>query len=232
MHPEYLFNNDTQDISRRVSELATANEPLLRAHCQEVSHQVDTSSLCLQRDCAAAVNDTNAVLSIIGESLNSLSQSLAQKSGVFRTQDGKASFPTVCRTVVQIEEARGRLLACISTLSQLRGRIASSVAEFNRALHFLSLAERAVPKRVRGEYAEFIARTKDAYARLTAWDANLREAQMTYMTIMEQHLPAFMQNMRTAADFNHAGEGLDGAGIRSLCFALSVVLSRLPNVSF
>ncbi len=232
MHPEYLYNNDTQDISRRVSELATSNEPLLRTHCQEVSHQADTSSLCLQRDCAAAVNDTNAVLSIIGESLDALSRSLAQKSGVFRTQDGKSSFPTVCRTVVQIEEARGRLLGCISALAKLRGSIASSVAESNRALHLLSLAERAVPTDMQGEYAEITACIREAYARLTALDVALREAQTTYMAIVEQHLPAFMQNLRAAADFNHAGEGLDGAAIRSLCFALSVVLSRLPNVSF
>lgn len=232
MHPEYLYNNDTQDISRHVSELATSNEPLLRAHCQEVSHQADTSSLCLQRDCAAGVNDTNSVLSIIGESLESLSQSLAQKSGVFRTQDGKADFPTVCRAVVRIEEARGHLLACIATLSQLRHSIASEVAKANRVLHMLSLAESAVPEDVRGEYTESTARIKSAYARLMALDVALCEAQTTYMTIVESHLPVFMERLRAAADFNHAGQRLDGAQIRSLCFAISVVLSRLPKVSF
>ena len=232
MHPEYFYNSETQDISRRVSELATSNESLLRAHCQEVSHQADTSSLCLQRDCVTGVNDTNSVLSIIGESLDALSQSLAQKSGVFRTRDGKADFPTVCRTVVQIEEARGRLLACIATLSQLRHSIASEVAKVNRALHLLSLAERAVQEDVRGEYTEITARIKTAYARLTAVDVALCEAQTTYMAIVESHLPTFMERLRAAADFNHAGEGLDGAEIRSLCFAASVVLSRLPKVSF
>ena len=232
MHFEYLYNNDTQDISRRVSELAASNEPLLRAHCQEVSRQADTSSLCLQRDCAAGVNDTNAVLAIIGESLGSLSQSLAQKIGVFRTQDGKTDFPVVCRTVVRVEEERGHLLESISSLAQLRRAIASSVAEANRALHLLSLAEGAVPKDLRGEYAQSTACLKAAYVRLTKSDTALREAQIAYMEIVEKHLPVFMQRLRAAADFNHAGEGLDGAAIRTLCFEASVLLSRVPNVSF
>ena len=99
MHPEYLYNSDTQDIHRRVSELAAADEPALRAHCQEVSRQTDTSSLSLARDCAKKVNDANATLSIIGESLQALSQALAGNAGVFRTQSEKAHFATVCHTI-------------------------------------------------------------------------------------------------------------------------------------
>ena len=124
MHPEYLYNNDTQDISRRVSELAASNEPALCAHCQEVSRQTDTSSLSLAKDCADRVNDANATLSIIGESLQKLTKSLLQNAGVFRTQNGKKDFSAVCRAVTQIEEARRRLLAQICALSAARSAIA------------------------------------------------------------------------------------------------------------
>ena len=88
MYPEYLQNSDTQDMVRRVSELALSDEPALRAHCQEVSRQTDTSSLCVGKDCIAQVNAANRELAIIGKSLQELSQLLSQSAGVFRTQDG------------------------------------------------------------------------------------------------------------------------------------------------
>ena len=188
MHPEYLYNNDTQDISRRVSELAASNEPALCAHCQEVSRQTDTSSLSLAKDCADRVNDANATLSIIGESLQNLTKSLLQNAGVFRTQ--------------------------------------------NRGRHLLSLAMGAVPVHARTPYAESTERIKVAYARLTSLDAAAGEAQVFYMTAVERHLPAFMERVRVAADFNHGGEALDAGAIRTLCGELLVVLNRAPKVTF
>ena len=90
MHFEYLFNNDTQEISQRVSELASSNEPALRAHCQEVSRQTDTSSLALQEDCIAKVNAATAILQKISVLAEELSKSLMRNSGVFGVQNGQA----------------------------------------------------------------------------------------------------------------------------------------------
>ena len=232
MHPEYLYNNDTQDISRRVSELAASNEPALCAHCQEVSRQTDTSSLSLAKDCADRVNDANTTLSIIGESLQNLTKSLLQNAGVFRTQKGKKDFSAVCRAITQIEEASRRLLAQICALSATRSAIASCVAEANRGRHLLSLAMGAVPVHARTPYAESTERIKVAYARLTSLDGIRGEAQAFYMTAVERHLPAFMERVRVAADFNHGGEALDAGAIRTLCGELLVVLNRAPKVTF
>ena len=232
MHPEYLYNSDTQDICRRVSELAAVDEPALRAHCQEVSRQTDTSSLSLARDCATRVNDANATLSIIGERAKKLSQALSAAAGVFRTQSGKEHFATVCRTVTSLEEERLHLLSHIAALSELCSAIASSVAEANRALHFLSLAKSAAAEGVRPFYSESTERIQAAYARLTALDGAIREVQAFYMSAVECHLPAFMQRICAAADFNHGGEALDGAAIRSLCSELLILLGRVPSVAF
>ena len=232
MYPEYLLNSDTQDICRRVSDLAASNEPTLRAHCREVSRQTDTSSLSLQADCVTKVNDTRAVLSIIAKELEEFSHVLAEGAGVFRTRDGKSDFPTVCRAVTRIETERLHLLECITALTGMRRKIASSVAEANRVLHLLSVAGRAVPEDVRAHYTAFTEITKVAYGRLTELDIALREAQGFYMTMVESHLPAFMERLRTAADFNHAGEALDRGAIRALCSELQILLSRTSNVSF
>ena len=232
MHPEYLLNNDTQDISRRVSELALSNEPALCAHCQEVSRQTDTSSLSLAEDYASKVNDANATLSIIGESLQKLSKSLLQNAGIFATQGGKAVFSAVCRAVTQIEKARRQLIAQVGALSGIRSAIASCVAEANHARHFLSLATRSVLAEARAPYTESTERIKVAYERMIAIDSATGEAQDFYMTLIERHLPSFMAGIRTAADFNHGGEALDASAIRALCSEMLLLLNRAPKVAF
>ena len=232
MHPEYLLNNDTQDISRRVSELALSNEPALCAHCQEVSRQTDTSSLSLAEDYAAQMNDANATLAIIGESLQELSRSLLQNAGVFRTQSGKAGFSAVCRAVTRIEEARRQLIAQVGALSGMRFAIAAGVAKANHARHLLSLAARAVLAEARAPYTESTERIKVAYERMLAIDSATGEAQSFYMAFIERHLPSFMAGIRAAADFNHGGESLDTGAIRALCGEMLLLLNRVPKVAF
>ena len=232
MHPEYLYNNDTQDIAQRAEELATCNEPALREHCQEVSRQTDTSSLCLQKDCAVQVNAAGGILSIIEEHLRKLSQLLLQNAGVFCTQNAKADFSLVCKTVTALEEERLRLLSLVGELTQSRRVIAQAVAKANQALHLLSLAKCAVGEDVRQFYAEEAERIRISYDRLTELDADIREVQNFYMTFLESHMPAFMKRLREAADFNHAGEALDSSAIRALCGELFILCERVSNVSF
>lgn len=232
MHPEYLYNNDTQDIAQRVGELATRNEPALREHCQEVSRQTDTSSLCLQKDCAMSVNDAGGILSIIEEHLRKLSQSLWKNAGVFRTQNAKADFSLVCKTVTALEAERLRLLSCVGELTHMRRAIAQAVAKNNQALHLLLLAKCAVGEDVRRFYVEEAERIRISYERLTALDADIREVQVFYMTFLESHMPAFMKRLRESADFNHAGEALDSSAICALCGELFILCERVPNVSF
>ena len=232
MQIEYLYNNDTQEINQRVCELATSNEPALRQHCQEVSRQTDTSSLCLQKEVAGSVECANAVISAIAKQLENLSQSLLENAGVFRTRDGKSDFPMVCRATVRIEEERLQLMRCISALTQIRRNLASEVAKANRILHFLSLAARAVSQDLYEQYTQITKDTQEAYERLTSLDAPLCSAQDFYMSVVERHLPAFMEQLRTAADFNHAGQGLDRRAIRALCSELLLLFNRRPNVSF
>lgn len=232
MHLEYLFNNDTQNISRSVSELAASNEVALRAHCQEVSRQTDTSSLSFGQVCVTKVNDVNVPLSIMRESLQELSNALAENAGVFRTQNGKADFVTVCRMVTKIEEERAHLLTQIGALSTTRFAIASHVAEANRARHLLSLATSAVSEDVRHHYTAYTECIKHAYGRLTALDGALHSAQEFYMAMIERYIPAFMQKLRAVADFNRAGEALDRGAIRALCEEFLVLFGRLPNVAF
>ena len=232
MHFEYLFNNDTQEISQRVSELASSNEPALRAHCQEVSRQTDTSSLAVKEECLSKASDANAILEAMKNISNTLSRSVSQTTGVFGVQNGKEIFPTVCRAIVQIEEERQRLLIAVANLTHLRHKIASCVAETNQVLHFLSLAKGAVPEELRSDYAEAIGRAQTAYERLKNADSALGEAQNFYMTFIEKHLPAFMERLRAAADFNHAGAELDGAQICALCKELLILQNRIPNVVF
>ena len=178
------------------------------------------------------MNDANATLSIIGESLQKLSKSLLQNAGVFGTQNAKKDFSAVCRAVTQIEEARRQLLMQVCALSAVRSAIASCVAEANRGLHLLPLAMGAVPVHARTPYAESTERIKVAYARLTSLDGAIGEAQAFYMTAVERHLPAFMERIRNVADFNHGGEALDAGAIRTLCGELLVVLNRAPKVTF
>ena len=232
MYPEYLFNNDTQDMSRRVRELAAKDEPTLRAHCIEVSRQTDTSSLAVKEECIAKTDNAKAIFANLKRITEGLSAALASRADIFRARSGKEDFSTVCRAVTQIEEERQRLLFAIGALSQVRQSIAAAVAEANRALHLFSLAGRAVPEDARAHYIAATEQSKAAYVHLTKSDATLYEVQNFCMTFIEQHLPAFMQRLRAAADFNHGGEALEGAEIRALCHELLILTDRLPSVSF
>lgn len=232
MYPEYLHNNDTQEISDRVCELAENDESTLRAQCTEVSYQTDTSSLTAKEECIAKTNDAKVIFAKMAQILNAFSQSLAKDSEVFRTRDGQADFGTICRRVTEIEEERLHLLSCITALTELRQTIFSMVADANRVLHFLKLANRAVSTDLRVHYTEAIARTEDAYSRLTEMDATLREVQDFYMTFIERHLRTFMERLRTAADFNHAGAALDRGAILALCSELRILINRAPNITF
>jgi hypothetical protein len=232
MHPEYLYNNDTQDIAHRVKELATLNESALREHCQEVSRQTDTSSLCLQKDCIMQVNAASGILSIIEKHLRQLSQSLYQNAGVFRTQNAQAQFSSVCKTVTALEAERLRLLSCIGELTGGRRSVAQAVAKANQALHLLSLSKCAVGEDIRPLYTAETERINTAYGRLISLDHTLCEVQAFYMTLLEKQLPAFMKGLREAADFNHAGEALDSTAIRALCGEFFILCGRAPNVSF
>ena len=232
MYPEYLYNNDTQDICRRVSELAKSNEPALRAQCQEVSRQTDTSSLAVIENCTARIRAADAVFDAMVGILKDLSRDLSSGSGVLATRDGQTMFPKVCRAIVLAEEERQRLLSSVAELTQARRELASSVADANRVLHFLSLARSAISTEVHSCYTENITCINRAYARLTQADAAVREVQNFYMTLIESHLSVFMQRLRVAADFHHTGAALDRAGIRRLCEELFVLQNRSPNVSF
>ena len=232
MHSEYLFNNDTQEISNRVCEMASSNEPALRAHCQEVSRQTDTSSLALREECIAKSNAARAILQEISALAEELSKALARDGGVFGVQNGQAVFPAVCRAVVQIEERRLSLVSCISQLTQVRRKVASSVAEANRALHVLSLAKRAAMEDAKEDYAQMIRYTELSYERLKALDFAVCEMQTFYMTLVESHLSVFMQRMRAAGDFNYGGKELDCGEIRLLCRELIILVNRAPNITF
>ena len=232
MYPEYLTNSDTQDICRRVSELAESNELALRKNCLEVSRQTDTSSLAFVQTCKAKIKETNDVFANMMQTLDEMSQSLSNTSHIFETPSRQSDFSLVCRLVVQIEEARRCLLSSVAELTQLRRALASDVANANRVLHFLSHARRAVFEELRAPYAEAVARVECAYERLTKSDFALSEVQKFYMTLIEAQLPAFMERLRSAADFNRAGEALDRAAIRVLCGELLILQNCVPNVSF
>lgn len=232
MHFEYLFNNDTQEISNRVCEVASSNEPALRAHCQEVSRQTDTSSLALQEDCIAKVNTATAILQKISVLAEELSKGLMGNSGVFGVQNGQAVFPMVCRAVVQIEERRLSMISCISLLTQARREVASGIAEANSNLHLLSLAKYAVEEDAKGDYVKMIQDTEKAYVRLKALGSAVCEMQTFCMTFVERHLTVFMQRIRASADFNHTGKVLDCGEIRLLCNELKILVNRAPNITF
>ena len=84
MYPEYLCNNDTEQIYERVRELAETDEPALRAECQEVSHQADTSSLAVKNDCLAKANNMDASLGKMTDVIKMLSRSLTSGAGARR----------------------------------------------------------------------------------------------------------------------------------------------------
>ena len=232
MYPEYLCNNDTQEIGRYVCEWASSNEPALRAHCTEVSRQTDTSSLVAKEDCHAKTHAVHAVLHAMETVLEELSRALSANEGVFHTRDGKADFGVVCHAIVQMEEERQRLLSCIAELTQLRRELAANVADANRVLHFLSLAGRAVSEDARSHYANSTELVESAYARLKKLDGDVREVQEFCMTLVESHLSVFAREMRDAADFKRAGEALDRRAIRLLCNEVSILLKRCPNITF
>jgi hypothetical protein len=232
MYPEYLINNDTQDVCRRVSELVKSNEPALREYCLEVSRQTDTSSLTLKEECEAKVKEINASFAAMTRILEEMSQSLFDGGNIFETQNVQSKFPTVCRAIIQFEEHRHCLLSYITELTKLRRILASNVADANRVLHFLSVARRAVPEELHNYYAEAIERVEGSYARLTKADGAVGAAQDFYITLIERHLPVFMERLRAAADFNHAGAELDRVAIRALCKELLLLQNRVPNVFF
>ena len=232
MYTEYLLNNDTQEINNRVREMAAFDEPLLRAHCQEVSRQTDTSSLAVKEECLSQASDANAILEAMKNILDTLSQSVSQTAGVFGVQNGKEIFPTVCRAIVQMEEERQRLLIAVANLTHLRHKIASCAAETNQVLHFLSLAKGAVSKELRPHYAACIENADGAYESLKKADVALGELQNFYMTFIERHLPAFMERLRTASDLNHMGVNLNSAHIAALCRESLILQNRVPNVAF
>ena len=232
MYPEYLYNNDTQDIRREVQELVAKDEPALRAHCLEVSRQTDTSSLALREECLSKTNDAGSVFQSMLNVLGEISKSVSREAGVFGVQNGQAVFSDVCHAILQMEEERLRLLSCITDLTKMRHALAAGVAEANRALHFLSIARRAVSEEMRLCYAEDVECIENAYERLKRADIAVCEAQKFYMTFIESHLPAFMEKLRSASDFNHAGAALDGVAIHSLCGELLILQNRVPNVCF
>ena len=232
MCPEYLYNNDTQDICRHVQELATKNEPALRARCQEVSRQTDTSSRALRMECDKKASAAEAVFDAMVSIFKELSGALLSNEGVFGIQNGQAAFTKVCHAIVQAEEERQHLLSAIADLTRLRRELASSTAEANQALHFLSLSKCAVPEEARSPYAEALEVAQKAYACLTSADTSICEVQTFYMSLIERHLLVFVQRLRVAADFNHTGAALNASAIRVLCGELIILQNRTPNVSF
>ena len=232
MHPEYLYNNDTQEIEQRVCKMALFDEVTLRAQCLEVSRQTDTSSLAIRDRCIEKTSHARSVLTKIEDIFKRLSQSLSADYEVFGTKDGRADFGEVCRAATAIEVERGRLLFCIADLSQMRQMLFEEVANANRILHFLKTAKRAVSVDVKPLYHQAIEWTEEAYARLKRMDVALCEVQDFYMTFVERHMPAFMEQLRVSADFNHAGVALERGAIRSLCHQMLIVTNRVTNITF
>lgn len=232
MSLEYLYNNDTQQMQDRVRALVARDEPALYAECEEVSRLVDTSSLDAKADFASKTHTVGAVFAQMRVDLQALSRSLAAHADVFRTRDGQADFGSVCRAVTQIEEGRVQLLSCIGDLTQARQALFASVANANLALHFLKTAKLCVPKELHSRYAKTIERTEAAYAALKELDGSICELQNFSMTFVERHLPAFMERLHTAADFNHRGEALDRGAIQTLCTEALIAINRAPNITF
>ena len=232
MHPEYLHNNDTQEICRRVQALAANDEPALRAYCREVSRQTDTSSLVAKEECISKARDITAVFEKTAEIFKGFSQSVTVGGGIFDTQNAKADFGTVCQAITKIEQIRQELLSLIAELTQARQALFAAVANTNRALHFLKTAKCAVPSELCAPYNDAIEHTEAAYARLVGTDTAVREVQIFSMMFIERHLPAFMERLRAAADFNHAGAALNKATIRALCTEALIVINRAQNIIF
>ena len=232
MHPDYFLNHDTQDITRHVGELALQNEPLLRANCQEVSRQTDTSCSRLQEESHAKEQALNATVKSVVEILHRLVQMLSANANVFGTKDSRTDFSAVCQAVVGVEEARVRLIAEIAALSNVRHSLAASVANANRALHYLSFATSSVPKDQRSFYAEAFQKTEMTYQHLLALDTTLQKWQNAYMSLVELHFSTFLQKVRAAADFAHAGAALQSVTLRSLCGEMLLLLERLARSAF
>lgn len=229
---EYLPNSDTQQMRDEVCRLAQNDEPALRKECQEVSHRADTSSLDAKAECVQKTDNVNAAFAKIADVLKGLSQSLSGNASVFGTRNGKADFGTVCRAVTAIEEGRRELLFCVAELAKTRQTLFSAVADANRALHFLKTAKQAVAEDLRAPYTEAVTRAEGAYESLKDLDIALCEVQNFSMTFIEKHLPAFMERLRKAADFNHAGEALDSGAIHTLCTEAQIIINRAPNITF
>ena len=232
MHLEYFYNNDSQEMNRRVPALARDDEPALCAQCQEVSRQAGTSSLDVQKACTEKGEAVRAIYRNMRSILQELSQAVSSGTSIFGGENGQADFSTVCRLVLQIEEQRRHLIACIAELTQARQILFEVVANTNQALHFLRSARLAVSKDVSASYTEAIEHTERAYACLKSSDASVCEVQNFAMTLVERHLSAFMERLRSAADFNHAGAALNRGAIRTLCEELLILIGRAPNITF
>lgn len=227
MHPECFYNNDTEEIINRVRELALRDEPALQKYCVEVSCQTDTSSLRLKELYDVRKKEANATLCLFAQALRDLLQSLSSGTEIFRTDNGQAEFSFVCRAVTRMEEARICLMHNIDALSQVRSALIPEVAEANKALHFVTVAQHSVPKELQAPYAEAAKKINTAHGRMTSLDGQVKEVQNAYMTFVERHFPTFFGGMRDAADFNHAGAGLDRAALRALCAQMSLLIERM-----
>lgn len=232
MNLECLLNIDTQEITRRIGELAVQDEPTLRVNCQEVSHQTDTSCLRLQEEFRAEEQTLKASASSAACILRTLVQALSANAGIFETKNSRADFASVCRAVIEMEELRVRLISRVNALSGVRRALAASVADANRALHFLSVAKASVIEEQRPFYGALFQKTKATYEQLTALDIALKEEQNVYMSLVEQHFSTFLQKARAAADFSHAGAALQNAELRALCGELLLLLERLKGSVF
>ncbi len=232
MHFEYLRNNDTENITRRVRVLAENDESALRRHCREASALTDASLVRLGEEFAAKRETLAQSAYAIGKALRNLMQTLSANAGVFRTQNARTEFPAVCCTVTFIGDEKMRLLQGIDHLAQVRRSLYHSVAETNQALHFVTEAQSAVDDGSRAQYADALQQIRAAYQRLTELDTELQRVQNVYMILLEKQLPAFLERLQVAADFSHAGAMLDRAAVRSLCSELLLGLGRLEGVTF
>lgn len=232
MHPEYLYNNDTEEMILRVRSLAQSNESALCQYCVEVSCQTDTSSAHLVKLYAQKNHATQAVLADCAQILRALLQFFAENAGVFRVSNAKADFETVCQTITQFAQGRTDLMLCIDELTQVRKMLFCEVAKANEVLHMLSLACDAVLAEQKSHYADMRQKVTAAHGRMTELDRTLREAQNAYMSLIEHHFPTFMQGIREAADLNHAGKEMNRGALRTLCTEMLFLLDRMQNPVF
>ena len=232
MHSEYLYNNDTKEFHNRVQKLALCDEPALRAHCKEVSCLLGTSSLAARVEFNEKMQHVQAIFQTMVTHLRALSQTLSSGGELFGGRDGKADFAAVCRAVTALEGQRAALVGGVAQLSLLRQALFSRVAEANGSLQFLRSARGAVEGEVQVHYTEAIEAAEAAYEDLKTLDVAICEVLEFSMTYVERLMPAFMERLRTAADFNHAGAALNRGAVRTLCNEALIALERAPNITF